>query len=317
MSAVDKLNMMNDFDFDKVNEEYTRNQAKPTTRSDAVLSLARCLDKVINSVVAQYKPYDTNRKIELFKYSDDEIEFELEVLPNVVEDKYSCRFNLQAIINDNRLVGLVKASTVDEDFKDNYEAICRILENFELNESMSIKITNALTLGNNSHYLLLYPRLYENLAMEAELLNKECSGIDRLIDCLTEVIKDVLRCYQPEICINPVDLIDYCKDKVKFSVQLCTEDTTNGKFPSFYFSINIDGDDDYGSIECIHNPFNTEEIHNEVKRVVSDFGLDDSVANSLAYAILNRKGLKSTEKFTRKYEEIYVHEMAIADIIPV
>lgn len=268
-------------------------------------------------MVAQYKPYDTDRKIELFKYSDDEIEFKLEVLPSVVEDKYSCRFNLQAIINDNRLVGLVKASTVDEDFKDNYEAICRILEHFGLNESMPIKITNALTLGNNSHYLLLYPRLYENLATEAELLDKECSGVDRLIDCLTEVIKDVLRCYQPEICIKPVDLIDYCKDKVKFSVQLGTEDTTNGKFPSFYFSINIDGDDDYGSIECIHNPFNTEEIHNEVKRVVSDFGLDDSVANSLAYAILNRKGLKSTEKFTRKYEEIYVHEMAIADIIPV
>ena len=189
-------------------------------------------------MVAQYKPYDTDRKIELFKYSDDEIEFKLEVLPSVVEDKYSCRFNLQAIINDNRLVGLVKASTVDKDFKDNYEAICRILEHFELNESMSIKITNALTLGNNSHYLLLYPRLYENLATEAELLDKECSGIDRLID--------------------------YCKDKVKFSVQLGTEDTTNGKFPSFYFSINIDGDDDYGSIECTHNPFNTEEIHNEV-----------------------------------------------------
>ena len=35
MSAIDKLNMMNDFDFDKVNEEYTRNQAKSTTRSDA------------------------------------------------------------------------------------------------------------------------------------------------------------------------------------------------------------------------------------------------------------------------------------------
>ena len=308
---IDKLNMMNDFDFDKVNEEYTRTKQSP------LLSLARCLNEVINSVVAQYKPYDTDRKIELFKYSDDEIEFKLEVLPNVVEDKYSCRFNLQAIINDNRLVGLVKASTVDEDFKDNYEAICRILEHFELNESMSIKITNALTLGNNSHYLLLYPRLYENLATEAELLDKECSGIDRLIDCLTEVIKDVLRCYQPEICIKPVDLIGYCKDKVKFSVQLGTEDTTNGKFPSFYFSINIDGDDDYGSVECIHNPFNTEEIHNEVKRVVSEFGLDDSVANSLAYAILDRKGLKSTEKFTRKYEEIYVHEMAIADIIPV
>lgn len=317
MSAIDKLNMINDFDFDKVNEEYTRNQAKSTTRSDAVLSLARYLNEVINIVVAQYKPYDTDRNIELFKYSDDEIEFKLEVLPSVVEDKYSCRFNLQAIINDNRLVGLVKASTVDEDFKDNYEAICRILEHFELNESTSIKITNALTLGNNSHYLLLYPRLYENLATEAELLDKECSGIDRLIDCLTEVIKDVLRCYQPEICIKPVDLIDYCKDKVKFSVQLGMENTTNGKFPSFYFSINIDGDDDYGSIECIHNPFNTEEIHNEVKRVVSEFGLDDSVANSLAYAILNRKGLKSTEKFTRKYEEIYVHEMAIADIIPV
>lgn len=317
MSAIDKINKMNDFDFDKVNEEYTRNQAKSTTRSDAVLSLARFLNEVINIVVAQYKPYDTDRKIELFKYSDDEIEFKLEVLPSVVKDKYSCRFNLQAIINDNRLVGLVKASTVDEDFKDNYEAICRILEHFELNESMSIKITNALTLGNNSHYLLLYQRLYENLATEAELLDKECSGIDRLIDCLTEVIKDVLRCYQPEICIKPVDLIDYCKDKVKFKMQLGTEDTANGKFPSFYFSINIDGDDGYGSIECIHNPFNTEEIHNEVKRVVSDFGLDDSVANSLAYAILNRKGLKSTEKFTRKYEEIYVHEMAIADIIPV
>lgn len=311
MSVIDKLNMMNDFDFDKVNEEYTRTKQSP------LLGLARCLNEVINSVVAQYKPYDTDRKIELFKYSDDEIEFKLEVLPSVVEDKYSCRFNLQAIINDNRLVGLVKASTVDEDFKDNYEAICRILEHFELNESMSIKITNALTLGNNSHYLLLYPRLYENLATEAELLDKECSGIDRLIDCLTEVIKDVLRCYQPEICIKPVDLIGYCKDKVKFSVQLGTEDTTNGKFPSFYFSINIDGDDDYGSVECIHNPFNTEEIHNEVKRVVSEFGLDDSVANSLAYAILDRKGLKSTEKFIRKYEEIYVHEMAIADIIPV
>ena len=108
---------------------------------------------------------------------------------------------------------------------------------------------------------------------------------------------------------------DYCKGKAKFSTQLGTEDTANGKFPSLYFSINIDRDDDYGSIECIHNPFNTEEIHNEVKRVVSDFGLDDSVANYLAYAILNRKGLKSTEKFTRKYEEIYVHEMAIADII--
>lgn len=268
-------------------------------------------------MVAQYKPYGTDRKIELFKYSDDEIEFKLEVLPSVVEDKYSCRFNLQAIINDNRLVGLVKASTVDEDFKDNYEAICRILEHFELNESMSIKITNALTLGNNSHYLLLYPRLYENLATEAELLDKECSGVDRLVDCLTEVIKDILRCYQPEICTKPIDLIDYCKDKVKFNMQLGTEDTTDGKFPSFYFSINIDGDDDYGSIECANNPFNTEEIHNEVKRVVSDFGLDDSVANSLAYAILNRKGLKSTEKFTRKYEEIYVHEMAIADIIPV
>lgn len=53
MSAIDKLNMMNDFDFDfdKVNEEYARNQAKPTTRSDAVLSLARCLNEVINSVV--------------------------------------------------------------------------------------------------------------------------------------------------------------------------------------------------------------------------------------------------------------------------
>lgn len=317
MSAIDKLNMINDFDFDKVNYEYTRNQAKSTTRSDAVLSLARCLNYVINIVVAQYKPYDTDRKIELFKYSDDEIEFKLEVLPSVVEDKYSCRFNLQAIINDNRLVGLVKASTVDEDFKDNYEAICRILEHFELNESMSIKITNALTLGNNSHYLLLYPRLYENLATEAELLDKECSGADRLVDCLSEVIKDVLRCYEPEICTKPVDLIDYCKDKVKFKMQLGTEDTVNGKFPSFYFSINIDGDDGYGLIECIHNPFNTEEIHNEVKRVVSDFGLDDSVDNSLAYAILNRKGLKSTEKFTRKYEEIYVHEMAIADIIPV
>lgn len=317
MSAIDKLNMMNDFDFDKVNEEYIRNQAKSTTRSDAVLSLARCLNEVINSVVAQYKPYDTDRKIELFKYSDDEIEFKLEVLPSVVEDRYSCRFNLQAIINDNRLVGLVKASMVDEDFKDNYEAICRILEHFKLNESMSIKITNVLTLGNNSHYLLLYPRLYENLATEAELLDKECSGADRLVDCLSEVIKDVLRCYEPEICTKPVDLIDYCKDKVKFKMQLGTEDTANGKFPSFYFSINIDGDDDYGSIECIHNPYNTEEIHNEVKRVVSDFGLDDSVANSLAYAILNRKGLKSTEKFTRKYEEIYAHEMAIADIITV
>lgn len=317
MSAIDRLNMMSDFDFDKVNEEYIRNQAKSTTRSDAVLSPTRCLNEVINSVVAQYKPYDTGRKIELFKYSDDEIEFKLEVLPSVVEDKHSCRFNLQAIINDNRLVGLVKASTVDKDFKDNYEAICRILEHFELNESMSIKITNALTLGNNSHYLLLYPRLYENLATEAELLDKECSGVDRLIDCLTEVIKDVLMCYQPEICSKPVDLIDYCKDKVKFSMQLGTEDTANGKLPSFYFSINIDGDDDYDSVECVHNPFNTEEIHNEVKRVVSDFGLDDSVANSLAYAILDRKGLKSTEKFTRKYEEIYVHEMAIADIIPV
>lgn len=239
------------------------------------------------------------------------------MLPSVVEDKYSCRFNLQAIINDNRLVGLIKASTVDKDFKDNYEAICRILEHFELNESMSIKITNALTLGNNSHYLLLYPRLYENIATEAELLDKECSGADRLVDCLSEVIKDVLRCYEPEICTKPVDLIDYCKDKVKFKMQLGTDDTANGKFPSFYFSINIDGDDGYSSIECIHNPFNTEEIHNEVKRVVSDFGLDDSVANSLAYAILDRKGLKSTEKFTRKYEEVYVHEMAIADIIPV
>lgn len=317
MSAIDKLNMMNDFDFDKVNEEYARNQAKSTTRSDAVLSLARCLNEVINSVVAQYKPYDTDRKIELFKYSDDEIEFKLEVLPSVVEDKYSCRFNLQAIINDNRLVGLVKASTVDEDFKDNYEAICRILEHFKLNESMSIKITNALTLGNNSHYLLLYPRLYENLATEAELLDKECSGVDRLVDCLAEVIKAVLRCYNPEVYTKPADLIDYCKDKVKFSMQLCTEDTTNGKLPSFYFSMNTDGDDDYDSIECIHSPFNTEEIHNEVKRVVSDFGLDDSVANSLAYAILDRKGLKSTEKFTRKYEEIYVHEMAVADIIHV
>lgn len=311
MSAIDKLNMMNDFDFDKVNEEYARNKQSP------LLSLARCLNEVINSVVAQYKPYDTGRKIELFKYSDDEIEFKLEVLPSVVEDKYSCRLNLQAIINDNRLIGLVKTSMVDKDFKDNYEAICRILEHFGLNESMSIKITNALTLGNNSHYLLLYPRLYENLATEAELLDKECSGTDRLVDCLSEVIKDVLRCYKPEICTKPVDLIDYCKDKVKFKMQLGTEDTANGKFPSFYFSINIDGDDDYGSIECTHNQFNTEEIHNEVKRVVSDFGLDDSVANSLAYAILNRKGLKFTEKFTRKYEEIYVHEMAVADIIPV
>lgn len=54
MSVIDKLNMMNDFDFDKVNEEYARNQAKSTTRSDAVLSLARCLNEVINSVVAQY-----------------------------------------------------------------------------------------------------------------------------------------------------------------------------------------------------------------------------------------------------------------------
>ena len=54
---------MNDFDFDKVNEEYARNQSKSTTRSDAVLSLARCLNEVINSVVAQYKPYDTNRKL--------------------------------------------------------------------------------------------------------------------------------------------------------------------------------------------------------------------------------------------------------------
>lgn len=73
MRAIDKLNMMNDFDFDKVNEEYARNQAKSTTRSDATLSLARCLNEVINSVVAQYKPYDTDRKIELFKYSDDEM----------------------------------------------------------------------------------------------------------------------------------------------------------------------------------------------------------------------------------------------------
>lgn len=32
MSAIDKLNIMNDFDFDKVNEEYTRNKAKSTTR---------------------------------------------------------------------------------------------------------------------------------------------------------------------------------------------------------------------------------------------------------------------------------------------
>lgn len=316
MSAIDRLNMMNDFDFDKVNEEYKRNQEK-STRSDALPKLARCLNEVISSVVGQYRQLNTSRKIELFNYLGDEDRFILEVLPILIEDREHCRFNLHAVIDGNHKVGIVRASTVGGDLDDRYNDIERTLKHFGLSESKLEKITNALTLGNNSHYLLLYPRLYENLTTEAELLDKECSGVDRLIDCLTEVIKDVLRCYRPEICTKPVDLIDYCKDKVKFSMQLGTEDTANGKLPSFYFSMNIDGDDDYGSIECVHNPFNIEEIYNEVKRVVSDFVLDDSAANALAYEILNRKGLKSTEKFTRKYEERYIAEMAIADIIPV
>lgn len=308
--------MMNDFDFDKVNEEHRRSQAV-TTSLDAMPVLVRYLNEVISSVVNQYKPYDIKRKIELFSYSGDGVEFKLEVLPNLVEDKYYCRFNLHAVIGGNHKVGIVKASIVENDSKDRFDDIDRILTHFGLSERELVKITNTLTLDNNSHYLLMYPVLYNNLATEAELMDKECSGVDRLVDCLTEVIKDVLRCYEQEICTKPVDLMDYCKDKVKFKMQLGTEDTANGKLPSFYFSMNIDGDDDYGSIECIHNSFNTEEIHNEVKRVVSDFGLDDSVANSLAYTILDRKGLKSTEKFTRKYEEVYAHEMAIAAITPV
>jgi hypothetical protein len=279
--------------------------------------LVRYLNEVISSVVNQYKPYDIKRKIELFSYSGDGVEFKLEVLPNLVEDKYYCRFNLHAVIGGNHKVGIVKASTVENDSKDRFDDIDRILTHFGLSERELVKITNALTLDNNSHYLLMYPVLYNNLATEAELMDKECSGVDRLVDCLTEVIKDMLRCYESELCTRPIDLIDYHKDKVNFMMQLCTEDTASCKLPSFHFAVNIYGDDDYDSIKGINKLLNVEEIRSKVKPVIYGFALDDDIANSLAYEVLSREGLKPTEKFTRKYEEICVTVMATANIIPV
>lgn len=147
MSALDELNKIN--------------MSGNVSSGNELNRLARCLKEVTSAVYSRYRKNPTNRSITLFEYTNEELQFKLEVNPDLYGSRYLCGFELHLASGSNCMKSIVSVKQDTSDVQ--YEDIVEGLKYFELSNNDLCKITDTLTGGFDKYYIK-YSNLYDDMS---------------------------------------------------------------------------------------------------------------------------------------------------------
>ena len=147
MSALDELNEIN-----MSGNVCSRNELN---------RLARCLKEVTSAVYNRYRKNPTKNAITLFEYMKDELQFKLEVNPDLYGSGYSCRFELHLVSGSNYMRSTISINNDTSEVQ--YGDIIDGLKAFGLSDNDLCKITDTLTSGFDKYYIK-YLNLYDGMS---------------------------------------------------------------------------------------------------------------------------------------------------------